>query len=1355
MGNTTQSVMLRRIIGNVVFYALVALLMSLPLMANAHGGDDRRYSVLFVHAAHSNKAKVHLLQEQARSHGFDVTLKSEQEFSEMLPFEQMAKKFQLIVLDGVSVRETKTTYEKYAPLITTLETRVLPVNWVEGIGLRNNIDQSQAKLLFDYWSNGGVDNMRNMLSYLRHRVFEQSDHKFNAPVIFPNIGIYHPRYENLIFADLDSYQQWAPNQGDVPVIGIMLQRSLIESGQLAVIDAAISAFENQGVNVLPFYFELSPMASDYSSLLEKNGQVVPDLLVNFRNIHWANKRKIEFEKLGIPVLQALTFFDGDRRKWAQDNMGISPGMAPFQLVLPEAAGVMDPTIVAASSAETGRAEIIDYQLNHLVQRALKLAQLRDKANADKKVSIMIWGDTDVGASFLNVPDSLHQISERLAQEGYSIDAQNPQWFVDRVDKILSPFYREYALKELLADDMAALLPVAAYRQWFDRLPEDVREPIAAYWGEPEDNFMVVTVEGEKQFVIPRMRNGNMLVLRQPPRSDKKDDERDMFHERTIPMNHYYLAAYYYVREHWSSDAIVHLGTHGSQEYLPGKERGLSAYDQGNLAIGATPIVYPFIVDDVGEAMQTKRRGSAVVLSHMTPPFAAAGLQGDIADVHELMHQYKALDEGGVKRKTAKQIIAVCEEAGICKDLAWTQAKIDGDFPGFLVALHDYLEELAVQNQPLGLHSFGELAEKPLLTSTILQMLGVDQVSILAQWEAKNRSELDHAAAHAAGADHDHEIEDAHESGHDGEQAMHHSHGDDGDQIALEKLAGFSVVNDFVTADDAQTTSLNAFNAEEAAVIAKAREYFASLNGIKELDNLVNALAGRYIPVRTGGDPVRSPDSLPTGYNLYGFDPSRVPTKAAYQQGVELTDNLIANYYDKHGKYPEKLAFSLWSMETMRHYGVLEGQVLAAIGVRPVWSDDGRVIGSEIIPASELKRPRVDVVLSATGLYRDAFPNVMQWLAEAIQKVVELKESNNSLWRNAQRISHDLQESGVAEDEARYLSSVRIFSNESGAYGSGLGASTLVSDAWDADSRLANLYLSRMGYFYGADNSQWGVKRDDVKDLYAKQLSGTDIAVFSRSSNIYGLMSSDDPFQYFGGLALAVRSIDGKSPEMMISNLRNAEKAKVESAAKFMAKELRTRDYHPRWLKEMQKEGYSGATTMASRVSNFFGWQVMDPTLVRDDQWQELFEVYVQDKHELGISEWFEDVDAKAQQQIIERMLEAIRKDYWNAADETREVLVERYDELVNRHDLHVDNAKLKAFVEQTAVGFGLEVALPGLPSVSMAIDMPQEVQGQRLEKVQAQSVESDNAQLYLMLGLCLFFFAGGALRQCFRPSLAV
>nr|WP_050996230.1 cobaltochelatase subunit CobN [Catenovulum agarivorans] len=842
--------------------------------------------------------------------------------------------------------------------------------------------------------------------------------------------------------------------------------------------------------------------------------------------------------------------------------------------------------------------------------------------------------------------------------------------------------------------------------------------------------MVVEREGKQYFVIPRIRNGNMLVMRQPPRSENEEDEKRYYHEETVPMNHYYLAAYFYACQYWASDAIVHLGTHGSHEYLPGKERGLSLYDQSNLATWHTPVIYPFIVDDVGEAMQTKRRGSATVIAHMTPPFAAAGLQNEVADLHELMHQYKSLDQGGVKQKTAEQIIDACFDNKICEDLAWQRTGIAAKFDEFLQELHVYLEDLATENQPLGLHTFGELSEQKLLVSTLIQMLGKPFREQALAYQKEHHDHGEHQ--------HDHD-EDAQQDRHL-----------DFNSTELEAIPGFELIEHYVVEQHKFDADFDEALVEQ---LEKARELYNKMTGIREIEHLSAALSGKYIPVKTGGDPIRHPDSLATGDNLYGFDPSRVPTQAAYQQGVELTEKLIADYYQKHGRYPDKLAFSLWSMETMRHYGVLESQVLAAMGVKPVWSSDGRVTGTEIIPMRELKRPRVDVVLSATGLYRDAFPNVMLWMAKAIREVTELKEANNSLWDNSQKVKAQLLEQGISEDDAVYMSSVRIFSNESGNYGSGLGGSTIASDTWETDSKLADLYLSRMGYAYGDDNSRWGEKLADA-DLYAKQLSGTDIALFSRSSNMFGMLSSDDPFQYFGGLALAVRNLDGQSPEMVISNLRDANNGKAESAATFLAKELRTRQFHQRWVEEMQKEGYSGAVTMASSLSNFFGWQVMDPNLVRDDQWDEFYQVYVKDKLDVDINEWFEKTNPKSQANMIERMLEASRKEYWQADAQTLKDLIERYQYLVNQYNLVVENEKLREYAEQQATGFGLELKLPVAEAPALDVSAAanaqatEQVSGQKLEKQQQNTnqAEPDKA-IYAMFAGCLLFVFAGVLKQ--------
>ena len=290
--------------------------------------------------------------------------------------------------------------------------------------------------------------------------------------------------------------------------------------------------------------------------------------------------------------------------------------------------------------------------------------------------------------------------------------------------------------------------------------------------------------GEHFLLMPRIKNGNMVVLRQPPRADDKEQAERIYHDKTVPINHFYLSGYYYAREYWGSDAIVHLGTHGSQEYLYGKERVPSIYDHSNLAVWDTPILYPFIVDDVGEAMQSKRRGSATIISHMTPPFAAAGLQGELADIHNLMHEYKSLDEGGVKEKTAQMIIDTCYEHNLCNDMGLTREIIAADYGAFLTQLHDYMNELSGLSQPRPA-LLSELARPELVISTLSQMLGMEFLSAAAEFEARTYQAKVHDGSHEHG-NHDHHNHDAAQQNH-----QHDDHSDHGsrNQSELEQLAG--------------------------------------------------------------------------------------------------------------------------------------------------------------------------------------------------------------------------------------------------------------------------------------------------------------------------------------------------------------------------------------------------------------------------------------------------------------------------------------------------------------------------------------------------------------------------------------
>ncbi|WP_077287223.1 cobaltochelatase subunit CobN [Cognaticolwellia aestuarii] len=1361
---------------------------------------NNKHSVLFVSTAHTNTAKITLLKtvaEKKLDSNWNIQQQSAKSLLETASqadsLAAIFNQYDLVILDAVSVREASAAFDNYADAISKVDSAVVAFSYLQNTKLNKALNIEKASTLQAYWMNAGRRNLDNMLSYIAANIIKKPSNNsalidssaVPAPIIFPHQGIYHPELPNLIINDLVEYKKRRSAKPQQPKIAILLQRALIESEQTQLIDATIAQLEAKGAYVVPFFFKLSPVTNDYSHLLQlpitKDGQVVGqqtdvDLIINFRNIHWANQRKVEFEKFNVPVMQAMTYYSGDKETWEADMQGVSANMMSFTLVLPENAGVIDPMIVAAMNMADQEIEVIDYQLEHLVNKAINVVNLKYKANKDKKLTLFVWGDKDVGASFMNIPKSIEAISQRLANEGYNTAERDAEYFVANAKKILDPFYRDYQLTELLDNDLAELMPIDDYLSWFNALPTELTQKITDHWGKPQDNFMAVEKNGKHFFILPRIRNGNMLIMRQPPRSDSKNDENMIYHQGLVPINHFYLAAYYYAREYWQSDAIVHLGTHGSQEYLGGKERGLSIYDQGNLAVWDTPVVYPFIVDDVGEAMQTKRRGRATVISHMTPPFAAAGLEGEIRHLHELMHQYKQLDQGGVKQKTAVQLTQLCFDTNICKDLAWEQAQIEQAFDEFIDALHIHLEALATANQPLGLHTFGYIPEQALTISTLVQMLGNDFTARASEFEHE------YYTASLTGEDNEDDSDNHshtyHEKNHDeGNKKNDDKSLDTSAENDITRLSGYLTVKNYITAAAAESAErpipVNELTTELQADIVRGKALYKSMTSIHELDAMVDFLSAKYIPVKSGGDPIRHPESLATGYNLFGFNPARVPTQAAYEQGKELTEKMIANYYQKHQRYPDKMAFSLWSIETMRHYGVLESQVLYAMGVKPIWSKSGRVSGTEIIPYSELKRPRIDVVVSATGLYRDAFPNVMQMLAKAVNQVAALKEDNNSIWQNSEKVKADLLAEGVDEKEAEYLSTIRIFSNQSGDYGTGIDDAAWASDTWENDKKISDNYLGKMGYFFGADNSRWGQKaaNTDGKEvqLYAKQLSGTDIAMFARSSNLFGMLSTDDPFEYFGALSLAVRNIDGKSPDMVIANLRDAKNAKAEDAGLFLAKELRTRMFHPRWIKELQKEGYSGAVSLASKMDNFFGWQVVDPNLIRNDQWDEYLDIYVNDKLDLKLDQWFKDINPAAFARMMERMLEAERKDYWQADPERLKKLVEQYVAVVNSNDLVILNDAVKAHVNELAEGFGLaplaaktleamaasakaqqaknnqqlaEKNLEKKDDSSAETKPEQQVEGQKLDKQSAQTVEPNDFIYYSLAGLFLFIGCG-------------
>jgi cobaltochelatase CobN len=1244
----------------------------------------------------------------------------------------------------------------YDPVVEAVERKVgkhlaaaaLPWLKVQDQGhAANDMAEADAKALWAYYQNGGKRNFAHFFQYLDARSRKADTAAIPPPIVYPEQGVYHPDHDG-IFNDAPAYLAWkqvVPGDGP-PIIGLAIHKNYLTAELTAFIDHAARRIEALGALPLVFYTPMSD-PDGFSKMLAPTGKPLVDVLITSQIMLHPEPRKAEFEKLGVPVIQAMPFRRGDVAEWRADPAGVNLMDVPFYLAQPEYAGIVDAMTAAAVEKGSGQVAPIAEQVDAVINKALRLAVLQRTPNAAKKVAVFYWnyppGETNLGASYLNIPRSLSGTLAAMRARGYTVRTPDAEALIPPLQKLLKPYYREIGYDTLLKDDLAERLPVSDYRAWFDTLPAEVRARIVKRWGEPEASGMVRGKGADAYFPIPRLQLGNVVFMPQPPRGDgekgkEKDREKSLYHDTSSPVNHHYLAVYLWARSQFGAHALVHYGTHGTQEWLPGKERGLWAYDDALLPIGDLPVIYPYIVDDVGEAVQAKRRGRALIISHQTPPFAPAGLHNELMDLHHLVHEWQSLTEGAVRDKTAEAILRDAAKLNFDQDVGVSAAQARADFPVFLNKLHDWLHDMALANQPQGMHTFGKTADERYRIGMVMQMLGTDYADAAFRF---SRTHADFFSCPEGSPDAAQRNPGNLASASPDSISLHPGYSDcrsaqlEVDEADEVFVTDYRDIHRTIPYRLMQLVLLQGKPLPATAdpklvkLLEQADKHYAALDASPEMTGFLDALDGKHIPAGYGGDPIRNPDSLPTGRNLYGFDPSKVPTKAAFEAGREALDKLIVAYRDKHGRPPEKLAFTLWSVETMRHFGVLEAQAFHAMGVRPKWDAGGRVTGIELIPREALGRPRIDVVLSATGLYRDHFPNVMRWLAEGVVLASQADEADNVVRLTSVKLKQKLQAGGMRADEAGKWADTRIFSNESGVYGTGLADASLDSDTWVQEDKLAVMYLERLQYAYGADMKDWGKKLPGI-NLYAENLKGVQAAALSRSSNLYGMLTTDDPFQYLGGISLAVRHLTGNSPELYIANLREANNPKAETAAQFLARELRTRQFHPGWIEGMQKEGYSGSTEMLDSINNFWGWQVTAPDIVRPDQWQEFADVYVKDKYQLGMNAYFEKHNPAAQAQMIERMLEAVRKDYWQADQATVNALAARYRDLAIRRDVRSDNAAFRDFVAKVNAavantGFGLDLISqakaaelsPPPPETQAAQAAPPPILGMRLDKV--------------------------------------
>lgn len=1107
-----------------------------------------------------------------------------------------------------------------------------------------------------FWAHLGFNNQLGLLKLALTRAGVKG---LTVPKPEPSLGFgyYYPDGRTgRVFATWNEFVSWKRANGKVARPGafrvaVGFYKASYYTGEMELIDAVIAEVERRGAEAVPFFGYPDAEAAQ-RLLADPAGGARADVVLSLLFRFAGPEASPILQKLDIPVINLISLYGRTEQEWRASSTGLSFFEGTFQVAVPELAGLVAPTVIGSQEKvrdpDSGLTVVtrkpLPDQVSKAVRRGLRYATLRAKANGDKRVAIVFYdypaGKANIGASYLNVAESIAQILQRLAAEGYDVGnavrpsssaggaapSGVPTFTGTSVLNDLAAKARNIAgyapgeLRALVNQGSAARIGMTDYHRWLGALAPTLRDKIVADWGPPEQSkVMTVKEAAGTSFVVPVVTYGKVALLPQPARGWGEDKEK-LFHAKNLAPPHQYVATYAWLREGYKADAVVHVGTHGTLEWLDGKDIGLSSDDASDALMADLPDLYLYNVDVVGEGLVARRRGLATLVDHMVPPFKKGGLLPELSALSESITDFdkRRGDSPELAQVYAEQIREKLIALGIAKDLHLSLEK-----PGSVTeeVLHDVEEHLLTlkgQNIPYGLHTFGK---------------------------APGQVERD------------------------------------------------TTVDAIVSADRSLLPN-------KAKALAKDMDARIVSGAARELDNLMRALRGGFVGTGGGGEPIRNPDAYPTGKNFYGIDPDKVPKPASWELGSKLAQQMLDDHRAQHGKYPEKVSFVIWGDETMRHEGVVESQIFYLLGTKPVWNARGKVVDVQVIPRAQLNRPRVDIVIASAA--EGMFMNVTQLMDKAVQQTKAMDEADNFVRKHYLSTKATLMQRGYSEADADRRAGVRIFDEPPGTYNLNTSKIAEASGSWDTDQGMADDYLRKLGHGFG--NGFWG---EPMQDVFRLALSGTEKIVHSSSTSLYGALDNDDFYMYMGGLATAVRNLDGKSPEMVVTNTRDPGHPEMTTIDKFIGTEFRSRYVNPTWIEGMKKEGYAGAGEMRQFVEYMWGWDATAPEVIDDAKWKETFDVYVEDKHKLGMQQFFEANSPFAYQDMTARMTETVRKGYWKADDATRKRLLEEYVNSVNAHGVgcaeHTcGNPRLQKYVIDEGRKVGIPV--PALEGFQKAME---------------------------------------------------
>jgi magnesium chelatase subunit H len=1051
-------------------------------------------------------------------------------------------------------------------------------------------------LTLQYLLAGSEENIVNLVRFLVNRYADgprrslRGTLKAAAPAEYPEIGVYHPRLPGRVSESADKLPK--AKHATAGTVGLLVMRSYIIAGNAAHYDGVIAALEARGLRVITAFATGLDTRPAVEKFFFKKGRPLVDAVVSLTGFSLVggpayNDAKAAEEmlaRLDVPYLAAHAVEFETLDEWEASDRGLMPVETTMMIAIPELDGSTGPTLFGGRS-ETGLnprdMKVHLERAQMLAARIERLVALRHTPREERKLGVVLFnfppnaGATGT-AAYLAVYESLQRTLLALRKAGYTVDV--PVDVADLRDRILHGNAARFGAQ----GNVHARIAVDDHIRRERHLAE-----IEAQWGPAPGKQQA---DGSSIHVLGE-RFGNVFVGIQPGFGYEGDPMRLLFEKGFAP-THAFSAFYRWLREDFGAHAVLHFGTHGALEFMPGKQAGMSAKCWPDRLIGALPNFYLYAANNPSEGTIAKRRSAATLVSYLTPPVAQAGLYRGLLDLKASLERWRSLEPHETAERA--QMTPIIQAQAVELNLAETEPVWSGEGEAEITKLLAAVHELEHELIPHGMHVLGEA---PTRQETVELLLASAQAQGVELEPAIAAALLDGASPKEAA-----------------------------------RQAG-------VDEDDASMALLDGL-AKIAALLAENHE----------LPALIHALDGRFTRPAPAGDLLRNPDILPTGRNIHGFDPFRIPSPFAVLDGRRQADRLLARHIEEGHGVPQSIAIVLWGTDNLKSEGGPIAQALALIGATPRFDAYGRLCGAALIPLAELGRPRIDVVMTLSGIFRDLLPLQSKLLAEAAYLAATADEPVEQNFVRMHALAYQTSH-GCNLD----IAALRVFSNAEGAYGSNVNQ-LIDSGRWDDEDEIAEVYTRRKCFAYGRSGEP-----QPQQALLQSVLSHVDLAYQNLESVEIGVTTVDHYFDTLGGISRAALRAKGDGIPVYIGDQTRGE-GKVRTLAEQVALETRTRVLNPKWYEGMLKHGYEGVRQIESHVTNTVGWSATTGQ-VAPWVYQDLTEAFVLDE---AMRERLATLNPLASAKVANRLLEAHARNYWSPDEATLEALRKAGEELEDR-----------------------------------------------------------------------------------------